>query len=135
MRKTKDFNSWNYDDTIEKTSRHNKGQFYTPQIWCNYAHKMINDQFGEDWKEKYVVWDCCCGSCNLTRDYYFKELYCSTLEQAELDIGKNYNTNSTKFQFDFLNESLDDLERKAPNLIEAFELDRPMVYELGFLKK
>ena len=71
------------DRLIEDTNRRNKGEFYTPTLFVDYAHKMIREHFGDDWKEKYVVWDNCCGSKNLTRDYYFKELYCSTLENAE----------------------------------------------------
>lgn len=73
----------------------------------------------------------CCGTKNLTRDYRFKELYCSTLEQAELDISKNYNKEATSFQFDFLNDSLDDLKVKAPGLLEAFELNKPIVFFLN----
>ena len=102
------------DRLIEDTNRRNKGEFYTPTIWVDYAHKLITEQFGNRWKEGFVVWDCAAGTKNLTRDYRFKELYCSTLEQAELDISKNYNKEATSFQFDFLNDSLDDLKVKAP---------------------
>lgn len=73
----------------------------------------------------------CCGTKNLTRDYRFKELYCSTLEQAELDISRNYNKEATSFQFDFLNDSLDDLKVKAPGLLEVFELNKPIVFFLN----
>lgn len=48
----------------------------------------------------------CCGSKNLTRDYKFKELYCSTLFDSELEIGKRYNQEATSFQFDFLNDDI-----------------------------
>ena len=67
----------------------------------------------------------CCGTKNLTRDYYFKELYCSTLEQAELDISKQYNKEATSFQFDFLNDSLDKLPK---GLLEAFEQNKPIIF-------
>lgn len=92
---------------------------------------MIEKEVGSHWKDNYVVWDPACGTKNLTRDYRFKELYCSTLEQAELDISKNYNKESTSFQFDFLNDSLDDLKVKAPGLLEAFELNKPIVFFLN----
>lgn len=65
-----------------------------------------------------------CGSKNLTRDYYFKELYCSTLEQAELDISAHYNKEATSFQFDFLNDPLDKLPK---GLLEAFEQNKPII--------
>lgn len=116
------------DRLIEDTNRRNKGEFYTPTLFVDYAHSMIEKELGSHWKDNYVVWDCCCGTKNLTRDYKFKELYCSTLEQAELDISKNYNKESTSFQFDFLNDSLDDLKVKAPGLLEAFELNRPICF-------
>ena len=116
------------DRLIEDTNRRNKGEFYTPTLFVDYAHKMIEKELGSHWKENYVVWDCCCGTKNLTRDYRFKELYCSTLEQAELDISKNYNKEATSFQFDFLNDSLDDLKVKAPGLIETFELNKPICF-------
>ena len=116
------------DRLIEDTNRRNKGEFYTPTLFVDYAHKMIEKELGSHWKENYVVWDPACGTKNLTRDYRFKELYCSTLEQAELDISKNYNKEATSFQFDFLNDSLDDLKVKAPGLIEAFELNKPICF-------
>ena len=116
------------DRLIEDTNRRNKGEFYTPTLFVDYAHKMIEKELGSHWKDNYVVWDCCCGTKNLTRDYRFKELYCSTLEQAELDISKNYNKEATSFQFDFLNDSLDDLKVKAPGLLEALELNKPICF-------
>ena len=119
------------DRLIEDTNRRNKGEFYTPTLFVDYAHKMIEKELGSHWKENYVVWDPAAGTLNLTRDYRFKELYCSTLEQAELDISKNYNKEATKFQFDFLNDSLDDLKVKAPGLLEAFELNKPIVFFLN----
>ena len=119
------------DRLIEDTNRRNKGEFYTPTLFVDYAHKMIEKELGVHWKDNYVVYDCCCGTKNLTRDYKFKELYCSTLEQAELDISKNYNKEATSFQFDFLNDSLDDLKVKAPGLLEAFELNKPIVFFLN----
>ena len=125
------------DRLIEDTNRRMKGEFYTPTIFVDYAHKMISEQFGEDWKEKYVVYDCCCGSLNLTRDYKFKELYCSTLEESELEIGKRYNPEAVKFQFDFLNDYIpmpDDIvdESKIPDgLINAFKENKPIIFFLN----
>lgn len=113
------------DRLIEDTNRRNKGEFYTPTLFVDYAHKMIAEQFGEDWKEKYVVWDNSAGSKNLTRDYYFKELYSSTLEQAELDISSQYNKEATSFQFDFLN---DPLEKLPQGLREALEQNKPIIF-------
>lgn len=113
------------DRLIEDTNRRNKGEFYTPKLFVDYAHKMIEEHLGADWKEKYVVWDNSCGTKNLTKDYNFKELYCSTLENAELEMSKKYNANSTSFVFDFLNDSLDNLPK---GLLEALEQNKPIVF-------
>ena len=96
----------NYDRLIEDKERRNKGQFYTPKIFADYAHKMISEVLGNNWKDEYVVWDNCCGTKNLTRDYKFKELYCSTLENEELEMSAEFNTEALSFQFDFLNEPI-----------------------------
>lgn len=116
------------DRLIEDTNRRNKGEFYTPTLFVDYAHKMIAEQFGEDWKEKYVVWDNCSGTKNLTRDYYFKELYCSNLENAELAISDRYNREGVSFQFDFLNDSLDKLPQ---GLKSALEENKPIIFFLN----
>ena len=113
------------DRLIEDTDRRKSGDFWTPTILADYAHKMITEQLGENWKDEYVVWDNCCGGKNLTRDYRFKELYCSTLFESELKIGERYNKEATSFQFDFLN---DDLSKLPQGLIDAFEQNKPMVF-------
>jgi len=116
------------DRLITDYDRRMKGEFYTPTIWVDEAHKEISKVFGNDWKEKYVVWDPAWGTGNLTRDYSFKELYCSTINQSDIDIANQngINMNAVKFQYDFLNDGVDDkgvfLDDKLPRgLKEAFE--------------
>lgn len=120
------------DRLIEDTKRRRSGEFYTPTLFTDYAHKMLSEELGEDWKEKYVVWDCCWGTGNLTRDYQFKELYASTLEQAELDCGQRYNPEATKFIFDFLNEPIENMygwNEKIPNGLRiALKENKPIVF-------
>ena len=96
----------NKDRILEDTHRRRTGAFFTPDIWVAEAHKMVAEQFGENWKEEYVVWDCACGTANLTRGYKFKELYISTLDQSDIDTIKDcgYNPEAVAFQYDFLNE-------------------------------
>ena len=98
------------DRIVDDVDRRRNGDFFTPTIWVDEAHKMISEQFGEDWKEKYVVWDCAWGTGNLTRDYKFGELYCSTLHQSEIDVANanRVNPESVKFQYDFLNDGIVD---------------------------
>ena len=113
------------DRLIEDVNRRRKGEFYTPKLFVDYAHKMIEKQLGADWKDDFIVWDCACGTKNLTKDYNFKELYCSTLEKSELEMSAKYNPNSTSFQFDFLNDSLDNLPK---GLLNAFAENKPIVF-------
>lgn len=113
------------DRLIEDTTRRKKGEFYTPTAFVDYAHARIEKVLGENWKDEYVVWDCCCGTKNLTRDYKFKELYCSTLEKSELDISEKYNPEAVSFQFDFLN---DDFEKLPEGLKEAFSSKKKILF-------
>ena len=131
--------SRNYDRLIEDKERRRKGQFYTPKIFADYAHKMISEALGDNWKDEYVVWDNCCGTKNLTRDHRFKELYCSTLENAELEISSRYNPEAVSFQFDFLNDTIagrDSLsgvyDDKLPKgLKDALLENKPIVFLLN----
>lgn len=109
------------DRLIDDTVRRNKGEFFTPTAFVDLGHKYISDQFGEDWKERFVVWDCAWGTGNLTRDFKFKELYCSTLEQSDIDTANQmgYNMEATKFRFDFLNDSDEKLPERLRNAIES----------------
>jgi len=109
------------DRLVEDSVRRNKGEFFTPTPFVDLAHKYIDETFGYDWKEKYVVWDCAWGTGNLTRDYKFKELYVSTLEQSDIDTANQmgYNMEATKFQYDFLNDDDSKLPIGLKNAIES----------------
>ena len=108
------------DRIVEDTTRRKQGEFFTPAIWVDKAHEYIASVYGEDWKEKYIVWDPAWGTGNLTRDYKFKELYVSTLNQSDIDTANQmgYNTEAVKFQYDFLN---DDYEKLPVGLKSAIE--------------
>jgi len=118
----------NKDRLFQEIHRRRTGAFFTPSIWVDEAHKMIAEQFGEDWKEKYVVWDCSCGTLNLTRDYVFKELYCSTISQSDLDLATSngFNPEAVKFKLDFLNDL--DETHLPEGLRRAFAEKRPILF-------
>lgn len=113
------------DRLIEDVDRRKSGDFWTPTIFVDYSHERIAKVLGENWRDEYVVWDCCCGTKNLTRDYHFKELYCSTLFQSELDMAKKYNPEAVTFQFDFLN---DDFEKLPEGLKDAFKKGKKIIF-------
>jgi len=114
------------DRLVEDTTRRKQGEFFTPTIWVDKAHEYIASVYGDDWKEKYVVWDPAWGTGNLTRDYKFGELYVSTLNQSDIDTANQmgYNPESTKFQYDFLN---DDYEKLPEGLRNAIEEGRQII--------
>lgn len=101
------------DRLIEEADRRRRGDFYTPTVWVDEAHKLISKHLGNNWRNEYMVWDCCCGTMNLTRDYKFKDLYASTLIESDLTLAEKYNTNATKFQYDFLNDDVEEFEELA----------------------
>ena len=99
------------DTFIENDTRRRRGDFYTPEVWVNEAHKLLEKHLGNDWKDNYVVWDCCCGTKNLTADRRFKNLYCSTLSKGDLDISQDRNKEALSFVYDFLNDDVYDFEK------------------------
>lgn len=109
------------DRIVEDTTRRKQGEFFTPAIWVDKAHEYIASVYGEDWKEKYIVWDPAWGTGNLTRDYKFKELYVSTLNQSDIDTTNQmgYNPEAVKFQYDFLNDDYEKLPVGLRNAIES----------------
>ena len=115
------------DRLVEDTVRRNKGEFFTPTPFVDLAHSYISETFGEDWKERFVVWDNSAGTLNLTRDYGFKELYISTLEQSDIDTANQmgYNPEAVKFQYDFLN---DDDEKMPEGLRQAITSGKEILF-------
>jgi len=106
----------NKDRLVEEENRRRTGEFMTPAIWVAEAHQHLDGVLGEGWRDRYVVWDCSCGTANLTRDFNFKHLYLSTLNQEDVDTIKTMRYNgagmtdgATVFKFDFLNDPLDKL--------------------------
>lgn len=124
---------------MNKEKQIKTGAFYTPKHIVDEAHKMISENLGADWKEKYVVWDPAWGTGNLTRDYKFKELYVSTLEQCDIDTANQmgYNPEAIKFQFDFLNDDDSKLPQSLQDAINSgkeilFLINPPYVANTGF---
>jgi hypothetical protein len=114
------------DRIVEDTTRRKQGEFFTPAIWVDKAHEYISSVYGENWKEEYIVWDPAWGTGNLTRDYQFKELYVSTLNQSDIDTANQmgYNPEAVKFQYDFLN---DDYSKLPEGLRKAIEEGRKII--------
>ncbi len=93
------------DRIIEDETRRRQGAFYTPTLWVDEAHSEMDKVLGEGWRDECVVWDCCSGTGNLTRDYDFSSLILSTAEAPDVTAIKRegYNEGAEVFQYDFLN--------------------------------
>lgn len=123
------------DQLIEEVKRRFHGDFWTPTIWANRAVEMITHDLGDDWRDKYTVWDPAAGTKNLTRDYRFRKLFTSTLHQAEIDMSRQYNQEATSFQYDFLNDDIDvspdsdPRDLKMPReLFDVLKNDEPIIF-------
>lgn len=113
------------DRLLEDTTRRRQGAFFTPVRFTDFAHRMIEKELGENWRDEYIVYDCCWGTGGLTRDYRFKELYCSTLDKGELELGSRYNPEATKWVMDFLNDGDECFDK---GLIKAFRENKSVVF-------
>jgi len=109
------------DRLVQDIIRRKQGEFFTPTIWANKAHEYITSIYGEDWKDKYVVWDPAWGTGNLTRYHRFKELYVSTLNYSDIQTATQmgFNPEAVKFQFDFLNDDYDFLPKGLRDAIDC----------------
>lgn len=130
---------------------HNIGNYITPAIWASEGHTLISACLGADWKEKYLVWDCCCGQENLTCGYTFAELYSSTKDARDITSCRRYHRKANSFTYDFLEDDItlfdalltktktgytlrvsdfycSKLYRSAPGLIMALLDKKPIVF-------
>ncbi len=98
-----------------KDVREFHGAFFTPIECVELAQQYIAQTLGDDWQEKYYVWDCAAGTGNLLAGLInTRNLWASTLEKSDVDImkeriqgGLNLFENHV-FQFDFLNDAISD---------------------------
>jgi len=99
------------DSLIPLDTRSFKGAFYTPLIVVEKAYDKLSETLGRGWQKKYIVWDMCCGVGNLeTKHSNHKNLYMSTLDQADIDVMKATKTcpAAHRFQYDYLNDDITD---------------------------
>lgn len=84
-----------------------KGAFFTPAIWSAKSKEGIAQALGDDWQDRYYIWDCCCGTGNLESGLYRQDrVFMSTLDQQDIDTmhQNKIMQDAVKFQFDFLND-------------------------------
>ena len=88
-----------------------KGAYYTPLHIVDKAYAYLAATLGENWQERYIVWDMCCGVGNLeVKHSNYRNVFMSTLDQADIDIMRANRTcvGATIFQYDYLNDDVTD---------------------------
>ena len=128
-----------YDQLVKDSDRRMHGFFATPSLWSDLGHKYVADYFKKigfikdgNWEgsNKVVVWDCCCGTKSLTRDFRFANLYLSTLEQSELNASSELSPEAKEtFVFDFLNDPISKLPDSLRNELQNLRYtDKKLVF-------
>ncbi len=88
-----------------------KGAYYTPLHIVDKAYDYLTATLGENWQQRYIVWDMCCGVGNLeVKHSNYRNVFMSTLDQADIEIMQASHTcvGATIFQYDYLNDDVTD---------------------------
>ena len=99
------------DSLIPLDERSFKGAYYTPLNVVDKAYDKLTETLGDNWQKEYIVWDMCCGVGNLeVKHSNPRNIYMSTLDQADVDVMKATKTcvAATRFQYDYLNDDITD---------------------------
>ncbi|MBP6881797.1 MAG: hypothetical protein KBC35_04190 [Candidatus Pacebacteria bacterium] len=99
------------DTLIPLDERSFKGAYYTPLHVVDKAYEKLTETLGDNWQNEYIVWDMCCGVGNLeVKHSNHRNLYMSTLDQADVDVMKATKTCAAaeRFQYDYLNDDITD---------------------------
>ena len=117
------------DSLIPLDERRFKGAYYTPLHVVDKAYDKLAETLGKNWQKDYFVWDMCCGVGNLeVKHSNQRNIYMSTLEQADVDVMKATKTCVTaqRFQYDYLNDDITDdgkidysLSNKVPQALRT----------------
>ena len=99
------------DSLIPLDERSFKGAYYTPLAVVDKAYDLLAETLGKNWQKDYIVWDMCCGVGNLeVKHSNPRNIYMSTLDQADVDVMKATKTcvSAQRFQYDYLNDDIGD---------------------------
>ena len=100
-----------HDSLIPLDERSFKGAYYTPLHVVDKAYDKLAETLGKNWQREYIVWDMCCGVGNLeVKHSNPRNIYMSTLDQADVDVMKATKTcvAAHRFQYDYLNDDIND---------------------------
>lgn len=92
------------------------------------SQQYLEAELGENWQDEYFIWDCAAGTGNLLNGLLDKyKIWASTLDKADVDVMSERINNGANllpthvFQFDFLNDSFDNLPEGLRDVINDEE--------------
>lgn len=98
-----------------------KGAFYTPLQIVDKAYDQLAATLGEDWQQKYIVWDMCAGVGNLEAKHSnLRNVFMSTLDAEDVTIMRSNPAfaGAEIFQYDYLNDDVTDFGEIDYNLTD-----------------
>jgi len=110
-----------------------KGAYYTPLHIVDKAYDQLRATLGENWQDRYIVWDMCAGVGNLEAKHSnLRNVFMSTLDQADVTIMRSNPgfAGAEIFQYDYLNDDVTDfgaidygLSNKVPRVLRLAIVD------------
>ena len=88
-----------------------KGAYYTPLHIVDKAYDELKATLGDNWQDRYIVWDMCAGVGNLEAKHSnLRNVFMSTLDQPDVTIMKSNPAfaGAEIFQYDYLNDDITD---------------------------
>lgn len=88
-----------------------KGAYYTPLHIVDRAYDQLRATLGENWQNRYLVWDMCAGVGNLEAKHSnLRNVFMSTLDPADVTIMRSNPAfaGAEIFQYDYLNDDVTD---------------------------
>lgn len=88
-----------------------KGAYYTPLHIVDKAYDELKAALGDNWQDRYIVWDMCAGVGNLEAKHSnLRNVFMSTLDQPDVTIMRSNPAfaGATIFQYDYLNDDVTD---------------------------
>jgi hypothetical protein len=88
-----------------------KGAYYTPLHIVDKAYDELKATLGDNWQDRYIVWDMCAGVGNLEAKHSnLRNVFISTLDDPDVTIMKSNPAfaGAEIFQYDYLNDDITD---------------------------
>ena len=88
-----------------------KGAYYTPLHIVDKAYDELKATLGDNWQDRYIVWDMCAGVGNLEAKHSnLRNVFMSTLDSADVTIMRSNAAfaGAEIFQYDYLNDDVTD---------------------------